>query len=229
MAKKPVKIGKKVKDFTLESSRGRKVSTASIKDKKILLSFHPLAWTSVCARQMQALDAAYPEFERLKTVPLGISVDSAPSKAAWAKALRLNRLHLLADFWPHGKISKKFGVFDKKAGTSLRANIVISKKGKVIFSKIYPMNQLPDLKAIFKFLKEKMHHEGPESGKTEKGKPAAVKPKITKSKTVKPAIKPTVKPAEKPADLPVEKPEEKPSELPAEKPANKPEEKPPQL
>jgi len=224
MAKKPVKTGKRVKDFTLESSRGGKINTASIKDKKILLSFHPLAWTSVCARQMQALDTAYPELEKLRTVPLGISVDSAHSKAAWAKMLQIKKLHMLADFWPHGGIAKKLGMFDKKGGTSLRAVIILGKKRKVIFSKVYPMLQVPDLKEILKFLKEKMHHDGPD--KAVKGKPATVKPRLSKPKVIKPAIKPAEKPADVPAGEPAPASESK--DLPAGNTPDKPSDKPPE-
>jgi len=208
MAKKPVSLGKRVKDFVRESSRGGKVNTASFRDKKILLSFHPLAWTSVCGRQMQALDAAYPELEKLKTVPLGISVDSAPSKAAWAKVLRLKKLHLLADFWPHGETAKKLGVFDKKGGNSLRANIILGKKRKVIFCRVYPVSQLPDLKEVLLFLKKKAAHEAEGSGKI----PAA-KIKAKKSTMIKPAAK---KPAETPKALPAEKPADKPADKPPE-------------
>jgi alkyl hydroperoxide reductase subunit AhpC len=177
---------------------------------------------------MQALDAAYPELESLKTVPMGISVDSAQSKAVWARELRLKKLHLLADFWPHGKISKKLGVFDKKAGVSLRANIIISKKGKVLLSKVYPMNQLPDLKAILKFLKERIAREGAE--KNQKSKPVAVKNKPAKPKAAKTAPKPLLRPRAKPAEMPAVKPEsaEEPKALPAENSPDKASEKTPE-
>lgn len=44
-----IKIGDNIKDFTLENQKREKVHLYDFKDKKVLLSFHPLAWTDTCA------------------------------------------------------------------------------------------------------------------------------------------------------------------------------------
>jgi len=129
-------------DFELSEYRGQ----------YILLSFHPLAWTSVCARQMQMLDENFERFEKLNVLPVGLSVDTIPSKAAWAKDLGLKKLRLLADFWPHGAVAKQLGIFREKNGFSERANIIVDPDGRIIFKKIYEISQLPDLEEIFTFL-----------------------------------------------------------------------------
>jgi peroxiredoxin len=77
-----IKVGEKFGDFTLKNQLDLEVNTEGLEDKKILLSFHPLAWTSVCAKQMQSLEDYYEVFEELNTVPLGISIDTSPSKKA---------------------------------------------------------------------------------------------------------------------------------------------------
>ena len=82
-----IKIGEEAKDFTLKDHDGNEVSLSSLRGRKVLLSYHPLAWTGVCAKQMQSVDARYKEFEALGTMPLGLSVDTVPSKKAWAKEL----------------------------------------------------------------------------------------------------------------------------------------------
>ncbi|MEI7641089.1 MAG: redoxin domain-containing protein [bacterium] len=152
MGTKPVKVGDKVKDFILESSSGKKINTADLKGKKILLSFHPLAWTGVCAKQMQSVDRNYDKFIALNTVPFGINIDSQPSKAAWAKELKLKHLDLLADFWPHGGVAADLGIFLEKFGFSGRVNIIIGENRKVEFIKIYPIPQLPEIAEVLKFL-----------------------------------------------------------------------------
>ena len=118
----------------------------------VLLSFHPLAWTAVCARQMQMLDENFERFEKLNVLPVGLSVDTIPSKEAWAKDLGLKKLRLLADFWPHGAVAKQLGIFRERNGFSERANIIIDPQGRVIFKKVYEIPQLPDLEEIFSFL-----------------------------------------------------------------------------
>ena len=187
MAKKPVSYGDRVEDFTLSSSRGGRVNTASFKGKKILLSFHPSAWSPVCAKQMQAIDAAYAEFEKLNTIPLGISVDSLTSLAAWARSLKLTKLHLLADFWPHGETAKKLGVFIKKAGISTRANIILGKKRKVIFCRVYSLSHAPDVKELIEFLKKKIVQDAKDSAKEQEKKPAPGKRGAGKPAVKKPA------------------------------------------
>lgn len=129
-------------DFELSEYRGQYV----------LLSFHPLAWTAVCARQMQMLDENFGRFEKLTVLPVGISIDSVPTKEAWAKELGLQKLRLLADFWPHGVVAKQLGIFRDKNGFSERANIIVDPQGQIIFKKIYEIPQLPDLEEIFTFL-----------------------------------------------------------------------------
>jgi len=41
------KIGVKAPDFTLKDQNGNTVKFSSLKGKKVLLSFRPLAWTPV--------------------------------------------------------------------------------------------------------------------------------------------------------------------------------------
>jgi len=43
----------------------------------------------------------------------------------------------LADFYPHGEVSKTYGVFNDQNGTPIRAVVVIDKNGIVQFSQTY--------------------------------------------------------------------------------------------
>lgn len=141
--------------FTLPDQNYKTVKVPDIKGKKILLSFHPLAWTGVCSKQMQSLERNYAALKKLNTVAFGLSVDPSPSKKAWAKSLGILKTRLLSDFWPHGAFAKSLRIFLAKDGVSARANFILDERGKVIFKKIYPMSQLPDMKEITGFLKGK--------------------------------------------------------------------------
>lgn len=81
---------------------------------------------------MQALESNYAKFEELGTVPIGLSVDAHPSKNAWAKELKIAKVRLPADFWPHGEVAKAYGLFRDVEGFSERANIIIDEHGKGI-------------------------------------------------------------------------------------------------
>jgi len=149
--KKKVQEGKKVKDFSLKDQNGRDFRMSEYRGEKVLLSFHPLAWTSVCAKQMQSLEKNKKSFDKLNTVAVGLSVDSVPSKAAWAKSLRIKNTKLLADFWPHGGVAKSMGLL-RVEGFSERANVIVDERGKIIFVKVYPIRELPDIGEILRVL-----------------------------------------------------------------------------
>ncbi|OPY88197.1 MAG: putative peroxiredoxin [Smithella sp. PtaU1.Bin162] len=151
-AKKVLNIGTKVRNFSLKDQNQEVFQFTSVKGKKILLSFHPLAWTPVCAKQMQSLEKNYKVFQKLRTIAVGISVDSVPSKSAWAKSLKISQTSLLADFWPHGGVAKSLGIL-RDEGFSERANIIIDENGRISFAKIYPIGQLPDIAEIIGKLK----------------------------------------------------------------------------
>jgi peroxiredoxin len=149
-----VKIGDTAKDFDLSDQDEKEVRLSSFKGKRVLLSFHPLAWTKVCAEQMKSLEKNHDRFEKLNTVALGISVDTVPSKKAWAKELGIKNTRLLSDFWPHGKVAGLYGIFREEEGISERANIIIDENSKVVFVKVYPISQLPDIEEIIKVLED---------------------------------------------------------------------------
>jgi peroxiredoxin len=150
--KKLIEQGERGKAFLLKDNRDKDVRLSDFKGKKVLLSFHPLAWTGLCADQMKALEAGKERFDRLNTMALGLSIDTVPSKNAWAKTLGIQHTPLLCDFWPHGKVAKAYGLFRAANGFSERANILLDEKHRVLFVKVYPISQLPDLEEIFRIL-----------------------------------------------------------------------------
>lgn len=144
--------GTEAPNFTLMDNHDHYVRLSDYKGKRVLLSWHPLAWTPVCTDQMRALETNWQEFEKLKTIPFGLSVDAPPCKKVWATALNITNLSLLSDFWAHGKVARDYGVFREQDGISERTNIIVDKNGKVNWVKVYPMQQLPDIKEVLTIL-----------------------------------------------------------------------------
>lgn len=147
-----VRIGVKAKEINLKDQDGKEIHLSDFSGRKVLLSFHPLAWTPVCAQQMKSLEKNRARFEKLNTVALGLSVDTVPSKKAWAKELGIKDTRLLSDFWPHGEVARSYGIFREKEGFSERANIIVDKDGQVVFVRVYPISQLPDIEEIIRAL-----------------------------------------------------------------------------
>ena len=147
-----LRVGDKIADFTLKNQHDQEVRLFGLTGK-VLLSFHPLAWTSVCAEQMKSLEANKDKFAALGITALGISVDTAPSKNAWARQLGIVDTALLSDFWPHGECAKAFGIFREANGFSERANIVLDEERRIKIIRIYPLAELPDIEEIFAALR----------------------------------------------------------------------------
>ncbi|UCE75419.1 MAG: peroxiredoxin [Methanomassiliicoccales archaeon] len=148
-----VKVGDPAKDFTLKDQNGKGIMLSSFKGKKVLLSFHPLAWTAICAKQMQSLEANKETFDSLNTVALGMSVDTVPCKKAWAESLGIENISLLSDFWPHGEVAKLYGIFREEHGFSARTNIIVDEEQNIAFFKVYEPKTLPDINEIIDFIK----------------------------------------------------------------------------
>ena len=165
-----IRVGEQAPDFTLDDHNDKPVRLSDMKGKNVLLSFHPLAWTGVCSKQMKSLDKNYAAFKELNTVAFGMNIDSVPSKKAWAKDLGLKHTRLLSDFWPHGEVARSMGIFREHDGFSERANILLDGEGKVIFSKVYEIGELPDIDEILDILRRDLGpQKKPSEGEKEEG------------------------------------------------------------
>jgi peroxiredoxin len=136
--------GQEAPDFELRSHNGGTVKLSDFRGKKnVVLAFHPLAFTPVCADQMRGYESELSQFGRADAVVLGVSIDAQPAKAAWARTLEPISYDLLSDFHPQGEVAQKYGVFRQKEGFSERAIFVIDKAGKIAWSKTYAIPELP--------------------------------------------------------------------------------------
>jgi peroxiredoxin len=150
-----LKVGNYALEFMLNNQQNKKTVPMSMEGKRILLSFHPLAWTSVCEIQMRTLELKKTIFDELDVIAFGISVDSVPSKKAWAKYMEVKDTNLLADFWPHGEVAEKYGLFLEDKGVSERANVLIGLDRTIEWIKVYEMHQIPDIEEIIRFVSSK--------------------------------------------------------------------------
>jgi peroxiredoxin len=140
-----LKLGDEAPDFELRSHRGGTVRLSDYRGKKnVVLAFHPLAFTPVCATQMSNYESDTPRLEEADAVVFGLSIDPQPSKAAWAKTLGPISFDLLSDFHPHGEVAQKYGVLRPKEGFSERAIFIVGKDGRIKWSRVYDIPQQPD-------------------------------------------------------------------------------------
>ena len=143
-----IQTGSPLPPITLPDQDKNLVDLSAFKGTKLLLSFHPLAWTGVCMRQMEALEFNVEALAELGAQAFGISVDPVPSKKAWAESMQVEKTRLLSDFWPHGAVARELGIFREADGISERAAILVDAEGIVRFVKVYPIGEQPDLNEL---------------------------------------------------------------------------------
>jgi peroxiredoxin (alkyl hydroperoxide reductase subunit C) len=146
-----LKVGDTAPDFTLKDQDGKPVTLSSFRGKKsVVLVFHPLAFTSVCAVQMPGYSKDLQTFEGL-SAGIGVSVDSVPAHKQWAEQLGGIDYPMLADFWPHGEVARRYGIL-RAEGFSERATFVIDKAGAIRSIEVHEIGKVPDRDKLIRLL-----------------------------------------------------------------------------
>ena len=153
-SKPKLKVGDRAPDFTLPSITGEKVSLSQYRGKKnVVISFVPAAWTPVCSDQWPGYNLVKDIFDQYDATLLGITVDNVPTLYAWTRPMGDIWFPVLSDFWPHGKVAKKYGVL-RSNGVSERALFVIDKKGIIRYIDVHDINKRPLLEDLVKELEK---------------------------------------------------------------------------
>jgi peroxiredoxin len=150
----PIPTGSKAPDFTLKSKQAAGLVDVKLSNnfgqKNTVLLFFPLAFTSVCTKEMCDLTAGLGAYAGLNADIIGISVDSPFTQEVWAQKEKIG-ITLASDL--NKTTAKAYDVlFPMLAGvgdTSARAAFVIDKHGVVQYSEQTPTpKDLPNFDAV---------------------------------------------------------------------------------
>ncbi|MET8580587.1 peroxiredoxin [Streptomyces collinus] len=145
-----IQVGDKAPDFELKDNHGRQVRLADYRgEKNVVLLFYPFAFTGVCTGELCELRDNLPQFADRDTQLLAVSNDSIHTLRVFAEQEGLE-YPLLSDFWPHGNVSRAYGVFDEDKGCAVRGTFVIDKEGVVRWTVV---NGLPDARDLNEYVK----------------------------------------------------------------------------
>src|SRR5687767_8914003 len=106
-----IQVGDEAPDFELRDQSGQPVKLSDFRgDKAVVLVFYPFSFTRRCEGELCSLRDEIETFQNDRVVTLGISCDSVGVQRAWAEE-RGFQFPLLSDYWPHGEVSRAYGVF----------------------------------------------------------------------------------------------------------------------
>ena len=149
-----ISVGSKAPDFTLKSKQASGLVDVKLSNnfgkKNTVLLFFPLAFTSVCTKEMCDITAGLNAYSGVGAEVIGVSVDSPFAQEAWAQKEKIG-ITLVSDL--NKQTVKDYGVvFPMLAGvgdTAARAAFVIDKNGVVQYSEQTPTpKDLPNFEAV---------------------------------------------------------------------------------
>ncbi|HEU4563694.1 MAG TPA: redoxin domain-containing protein [Gemmatimonadaceae bacterium] len=148
-----LKAGTPAPDFTLHSTPDQSLSLSELRGRPVIIAFYPADWSPVCGDQMVLYNEVLPDFRDYGAELLGISVDGVWCHAAFARQKKLH-FPLLSDFEPKGAVSRLYGAYDARGGTSERALFVLDGEGIIRGSYLSPMGVNPGADGILDALEK---------------------------------------------------------------------------
>ncbi len=129
-------VGQKAPEIALTTSQGTPWSlTATVRNGPVVVCFMPGAFTGTCTKEMCNFTANWPQYEKMGSQVVGITVDSKHAQNAWAAKENI-KIPLLTDF--EKKTSQAWGVaWNSPWGwTNKRATFVVDRSGLVRYAHV---------------------------------------------------------------------------------------------
>jgi mycoredoxin-dependent peroxiredoxin len=127
-----IDIGQSAPDFELPDQNRSPVRLSDFRGRSsVLLVFYPMTFTPICHGELCAIGERLDTFAGRDVEVLAISCDAGPSQARWAQEQQAD-FTLLSDFWPHGEVSRAYGVLNEDLGVPNRATFLIDINGVVV-------------------------------------------------------------------------------------------------
>ena len=125
-----IAAGDRIPEFTLLDSQRNQLSSDSLHGQKTLIMFFPFAFSGTCTGEICELRDNHERLAGADAKVVAITCDPLPANAAWAEHNEFT-YPVLSDFWPHGAVSKAFGVFNEKVGVANRVSFLVDADGVV--------------------------------------------------------------------------------------------------
>lgn len=116
--------------FRLPNTDRSTVALSDFRGKRVTLVFIPWAFTGTCQGELCTLRDELADFSNVDGQLVVVTCDARPSLAHWAQEQGY-AFPLLSDHWPHGAVSRSYGVFSEELGAAQRATFILDAEGVV--------------------------------------------------------------------------------------------------
>lgn len=124
-------VGERLPEFTLPDQYGTSTSLSGLlRGRGVLLVFFPFAFSGVCTGELEEIRDHLAKFQNEHVQTVAISCDPMFSLRAWDDREAFF-FPLLSDFWPHGEVARRYGVFDEQRGFAHRGTFFADPDGIV--------------------------------------------------------------------------------------------------
>jgi peroxiredoxin len=144
-----LEVGDPAPDFLLKNQHGEDISLSSFRGAPVVLVFFPFAFSGICTGEFAEIRDHAAELDGAEV--LAISCDHFFANRAFADAQELE-FSVLSDFWPHGEVSRAYGIFNENEGVAERGTYVIDGSGVVRWKVEQGIGEPRDLGAYRKAL-----------------------------------------------------------------------------
>jgi peroxiredoxin len=136
MTQTPIEVGAVAPDFTLKDYNNEQFTLSSFRgDRAVLMVFYPAAFTGICTGELCAVRDEIASFQNDEVQIVAISVDSTYSLKIFADRENYP-FPILSDFWPHGEVAIRYGVFNEQQGFANRGTFLVDRDGIVQFAEM---------------------------------------------------------------------------------------------
>jgi peroxiredoxin len=142
-----VEVGTPAPDVDLKDQHGARVRLSDFRgERHVALVFYPFAFSGICTGELCEIRDNLAEFADRGVQVLAVSCDPVFALRVWAEAEKYE-FPLLSDFWPHGAVAQRYGVFNEASGGAMRATFLVDTEGVVRWSIVNGPGQARPLSA----------------------------------------------------------------------------------
>jgi mycoredoxin-dependent peroxiredoxin len=150
----PLETGQPAPDFTLRNQHGQDVALADFRGRKnVVMVFYPWAFSGVCSGELAEIRDNLADLQNDASELVAISCDAMYSLRIFADREDF-RFSLLSDFWPHGEVARRYGVFNDELGIAGRSTFIVDREGVVRWQVSNEIGKARDLAAYRRVLAE---------------------------------------------------------------------------